>query len=190
MREAVSKERQIVVDILSKSFDKNCSVNYLIPQNKSRERRLRRLMEYSFDYCTLFGKVLLTKDLNACALVVIPERERMTLKSLILSVRLMFRTIGIGNLGKAIRREAAIKKLHEGPSRRYLWFIGVSPESQGRGVGTDLLKEIIADADVTNAPLYLETSVERNLSFYSKLGFTKYAELDFGYRLFCMKRDI
>lgn len=190
MREAVDKERQIVVNILSKSFDTNSSVNYLIPQNGNRERRLRRLMEYSFDYCSLFGKVLLTNDLKACALVVIPERERTTLKSIILSARLIFKTIGFGNLGKAVRREAAIKKLHEGPKRRYLWFIGVSPESQGRGIGTNLLKDIIADADSMNAQLYLETSVERNLSFYSKMGFTKYAELDFGYRLFCMKRDI
>lgn len=189
MREAVREERHLVVDILSKSFDTNRSVNYIIPQNGSRQTKVRRLMEYSFDYCRLFGKVVLSGDAKACALIVMPEKERTTIKSILLSLKLIAKTIGVRNLTKAIKREAAIKKLHAGSNREYLWFIGVAPEYQGKGIGTDLLHAIIADAESRHAPIYLETSVERNLPFYEKFGFSTYAELDFGYKLFCLKRS-
>lgn len=189
MREAAQKEKHLVVDILSRSFDSNRSVNYLIPQGSDRETRLRRLMEYSYDYCKLFGKVIISDDSKACALLVMPEKERTNLRSIILSIRLIAKTIGLSNLRKAVRRETAIKKLQPDPGREYLWFIGVAPEHQGEGIGSELLNSIVAEADSQRKPIYLETSVEGNLPFYQKFGFNTYAELDFGYKLFCLKRS-
>ena len=188
MREADYRERQLVVKILSESFDRNQSVNYLIPQHKDRETRLRKLMEYSFDYCKLFGKVLISNDSNACALVVMPEKVRTTFQSILLSLKLIAQTIGIRNVRKAMRRETAIKSLHADSHRAYLWFIGVLPEHQGNGLGTQLLQAIVSDPEYRGLPMYLETSVKRNLPFYAKFGFNTYAELDFGYKLFCLKR--
>lgn len=68
---------------------------------------------------------------------------------------------------------------------RYLWFIGVNPELQGKGLGSALFQEIEAQ-NKTQLPTYLETSTETNLPFYQKLGFEVYREVDLGYRLYMM----
>jgi len=53
----------------------------------------------------------------------------------------------------------------------YLMILGVDPPLQGRGVGGELMKLTIANADAARLPCYLETAKERNLAFYRKHGF-------------------
>ncbi len=181
------RDKSLVVDILSASFKDNKSVNYILPQAGSKEKRLRRLMSYSFDVCHLFGNVFLSDDQKAAALLIYPDKKRTTLKSTWLDLKLAVGCIGISNLTKAMKRESEIKKMHPAIPFTYLWFIGVKPENQNAGLGTVLLKEIMNYSQSQNRPVLLETSTERNLPWYKKNQFEIYAELDFGYRLFFMK---
>jgi len=183
------EDKRLVVEILSNSFDDNKSVNYVIKQGRSRKRRISRLMEYSFDYCTLFGEVFLSDDKNACALTVLPDKKKTSVKSIFLDVKLALGCIGLSNLKKALSREATIKTLHPVEPMYYLWFIGVLPEVQNKGIGSTLLAEMIAKSDAMKRPVFLETSTLRNLPWYKKFGFEVYSELDFGYKLFCLKRE-
>ncbi len=187
MVEANYKDKSLVVDILTAAFKDNKSVNYILPPKGDKEKRLRRLMSYSFDVCHLFGNVFLSADRKAAALIVYPDKKRTTLKSIRLDLKLAFQCIGIPNLTKAMKRESAIKKIHPAIPFSYLWFIGVKPENQNAGLGTVLLKEIMNYSQSQNRPVLLETSTERNLPWYKKNQFEIYAELDFGYRLFFMK---
>ncbi|WP_228466727.1 GNAT family N-acetyltransferase [Adhaeribacter swui] len=97
--------------------------------------------------------------------------------------------MGLLNLKKTLRREAVIKKLHPTNPITYLWFIGVHPNYQGRGLGTQLLTELIQDSLSINRPVYLETSTQENLPWYVKLGFKQYYALDLGYTLYFFKKD-
>ena len=65
------EDKNRIVEILSKAFDDNKSVNYIIQQDAKRKQRIRNLMEYSFDICNLFGDVFVSDDRKACALVVV-----------------------------------------------------------------------------------------------------------------------
>mgnify|MGYP002864927304 FL=1 len=89
-----------------------------------------------------------------------------------------------------MQREAIIKKIHPSQPFAYLWFIGVNPSEQNKGTGTVLLKQILEKFKAEGRPVVLETSTERNLPWYGKHGFTIYKELDFGYWLYCLKRDV
>ena len=189
MKKANYKDKPLVVDILSASFKDNKSVNYILPQAGNREKRLRRLMAYSFDICFLFGNVLLSDDGKAAALIIYPDKKRTTLKSTWLDLKFAIQCLGIFNLFKAIRRESAIKKVHPAIPFSYLWFIGVKPENQNAGSGTILLREIMHHSRSQNYPVLLETSTERNLPWYKKNQFDIYAELDFGYRLYCLRSN-
>ncbi len=62
MIRAEYKDRNRIINILAKSFDDNKSVNYIIKQDKKRVERMKKLMEYSFEVCYLFGDVFLTDD--------------------------------------------------------------------------------------------------------------------------------
>ena len=175
--------------MLALCFDDNKSVNYIILQDHHRTERITRLMEYSFDYCRLFGDVFLSRDRQACALVVYPHKVKTSLRSIWLDLRLILRCIGLGKARKALQREAILKKLHPKGPFCYLWFIGTSPAVQRKGIGSALVEALLGQCDSERLPVYLETSVERNTGWYKKWGFTVYKELDLGYKLYCMKRE-
>lgn len=187
MMRATLNDRQLVADILVRSFVNNKSVNYIIKQDEKREQRIKHLMEYSFDICNLFGDVFISDDRNGCALIVMPDRKKVTIKSLLLDIKMALSVIGLSNINKAVSRESAIKKIHPPAPLYYLWFIGVEPSLQGNGIGSKLLNEIIQKGLSENRTICLETSTLKNIPWYEKHGFKIYRELDFGYKLFCMK---
>src|SRR5687767_3412602 len=151
-------DKQLVVDILTRSFQDNKSVNYIIKQDSKKEERLMKLMEYSFDVCYLFGDVFLSDDKKGCALILLPEKKKTNLKSMLLDLKLILGATGLSNVKKAMDRESKIKKLHPPDPMYYLWFIGVDPKVQNKGTGTTLLKDVIKQAEAKNRSVYLETS--------------------------------
>lgn len=189
MIKATVEDKHKVVTILANAFDDNKSVNYIIKQDSKRKQRIRRLMEYSFNVCLEFGKVFLSDDKDACGLILQPDNKRTTLRSICRDINLVFTCIGIGNLLKAMTREAKIKALQPNQPNCYLWFIGVSPEVQGKGIGTYLLKEIMNDCGINKRVVCLETSTLRNVPWYEQFGFTIYNQLDLGYQLFFLKKE-
>jgi hypothetical protein len=189
MTNALYTDKNLVVNILNQSFADNKSVNYIIKQDSKKALRLKHLMAYSFDTCYQFGEILLSNDRRACALIIFPDKKRTTLQSIAASVKLIFTCMGLGNVTKAMQREAAIKNSHPQKRIYYLWFIGVDKTEQGMGIGSELMKEIIAHSTKLNRPIYLETSTLKNIPWYQKFGFGIYKELDFGYKLYCLKRE-
>ncbi|GGH55872.1 N-acetyltransferase [Dyadobacter endophyticus] len=187
MRLATRSDKDLVLNILTDSFLENKSVNYLIPNDHRHKERVRALMDYSFETCYAFGKVLISDDSDAVALICFPENKKTTLKSLIWEVNLVINGIGIGNVSKAMAREKKISQNYPQTPIYYLWFIAVNPKLQGKGIGTKFLQEIRKDAAGMNRPIYLETSTIRNLPFYKNAGLTEYSTLDFGYTLYLIR---
>lgn len=58
----------------------------------------------------------------------------------------------------------------------YLWFLGVTPEAQGHGVGSRLLKAKTDLLDAARRPAFLETATLRNVELYRRHGFEVVAE--------------
>ncbi|WP_371096287.1 GNAT family N-acetyltransferase [Streptomyces sanglieri] len=75
------------------------------------------------------------------------------------------------------------------------WFlntVGVTPEAQGQGIGSAVLVPGIEAAALAGYPVFLETSSERNVKFYERLGFEVTAEVvlpDNGPCTWCMRKD-
>jgi len=53
----------------------------------------------------------------------------------------------------------------------HLFLLGVDPEWQRRGIGTELLAGTLAEATARGEACYLETTRERNVGFYARHGF-------------------
>lgn len=143
MKRATRADRDLVVDILSAAFDENRSVHYIIPQDKFRQKRIRALMDYSFEICFSAGEVFLSDDEKGCALISFPDRKKISFKSIAADVKLIFNGTGFGNISKVLRREKAISSHYPDSPIYYLWFIGVSPEHQNQvdfGYTLNLLK--------------------------------------------------
>ena len=189
MLKATNKHKPVVVEILFESFYSNRSIQYIIPKD-NYEKRARHLMEYSYDMCKWFGDVFLSDDEKACALILYPEKKKFSLFSLILDLKLLFNCIGFKNINRVLKREAAIKKIHPATQMSYLWYIGVSPSNQHKGIGSGLLKEIINKSNIEQRLIYLETSLPENIAWYQKHGFDIYHQLDFGYNLYFLRNNI
>ena len=188
MKRVDKNQKSLVVDILAKSFNDNKSVNYVVKQDDARQERIRGLMEYSFNICQAFGDVWIDDNGQACALVLYPDQKRTTFSAVLWDARLAVSVIGLNRVGQALSRESKIKSFHPKEHFSYLWFIGVPPESQNKGKGSQLLEEIIQVSEAKERPIFLETSVERNIPWYRKHGFEVFQTLDLGYTLYMLRR--
>ncbi|MFD2964355.1 MULTISPECIES: GNAT family N-acetyltransferase [Olivibacter] len=189
MIKAQYEDKLLVIELLMKSFDDNQSVNYIIKQDHERTQRIYALMDYSFAMCYRFGEVWLSNDKQACALILYPHQKKTSLQSVWWDIKLIFQSIGVNRIGKAMKREALIKKKQPSEPMVYLWFIGVNPKYQHTGIGSRLLKEVLVDAQTKGLPIYLETSTEKNLPWYQRFGFRIYDELVLTYVLHFLKYE-
>jgi ribosomal protein S18 acetylase RimI-like enzyme len=90
---------------------------------------------------------------------------------------LMLRTTGLARFGRLMAIRADMDNHH--PLDRphaYLWFLGVSPAAQGRGVGSALLRAASVRLDAQRMPAYLETGTTRNVALYERHGFKVLSE--------------
>lgn len=184
MRKAEAADKNLIIDILSRSFETNQSVNYIIKQGPARAKAIRALMDYSFEVCSLFGDVWLSDDRKACALVLYPQQKRTSLKAIVLDIKLIINAVGLSGVKKALNRESRIKAKQPKESMAYLWFIGVEPAEQHKGIGSKLLQELLKDAQTKALPVFLETSTEKNLPWYERFGFKIYDQLQLTYTLY------
>lgn len=182
------KDKSLVADILTRAFDSNKSVNYVVKQDSKRVHRIRKLMEYSFEVCWRFGEIYLTDDKNGVLLNLLPEKKKATVKSILLDISLILNSIGLSRVFKVLERESKIKLNHP-RNFIYLWYIGILPEYQGKGLGSSLLKEIIKIGDNRKLPVFLETSTKENLPLYQRFGFQIYHQIDFDSKLYLLKKE-
>src|SRR3954451_20701036 len=110
MNKALYSDKEIVIDILARSFYENKSVNYVIKDDNRKLQRIKSLMDYSFEVCFLFGEVLLSDDRKGCALILFPDKKKTTGRTIMLDLKLVFTCLGIKNLLKTLDRESKIKK--------------------------------------------------------------------------------
>jgi ribosomal protein S18 acetylase RimI-like enzyme len=84
----------------------------------------------------------------------------------------MLRMTGFARFSRLMAIRADMDRRH--PMDRphaYLWFLGVAPAAQGRGVGSALLRAANARNDAAGRPAYLETGTTRNVALYERHGF-------------------
>jgi ribosomal protein S18 acetylase RimI-like enzyme len=83
-------------------------------------------------------------------------------------------------LGEDAHRAFAIMALldqhHPTEPHRFLWFVGVEPQLQGRGVGSMLLRALTARSDREVTPAYLDATSPHNRRLYERHGFEVVAE--------------
>jgi len=72
---------------------------------------------------------------------------------------------------RATAAAAATRRLRPQSPHHLLASLGVVASARGRGIGASLLGPVLARADRDGVDAYLETSTERNLRFYARLGF-------------------
>jgi ribosomal protein S18 acetylase RimI-like enzyme len=95
--------------------------------------------------------------------------------------------MGLGNIRKVLSRDSMIKNNYTNELMYYIWFIGVDPDSQKKGKGSELLTNLIGDSFLKKRRIFLETSMEENVPWYKKHGLEVYKILVFTHNLYMLK---
>jgi GNAT superfamily N-acetyltransferase len=180
VRAARRDEAALLGEVLADAFAEDPVFAWLIsPQAGGRDNRLRTFFtSMSRAYLRLGKPCYLTGDGSAAALWAAPGAWAMPLSQVILEAApngLAFRH----RLLRALRTQLQIERLHASQSQPhwYLGYLGARGDRQGQGLGTQLLREVLASLDTDSVPAYLESSNERNLALYERNGFRVVGEL-------------
>jgi ribosomal protein S18 acetylase RimI-like enzyme len=189
MRRAKFEDKNVVVNILTKSFKDDPHINFLLEKSKSRNK-LRIIMEYVFEETLNKGEIYLNDENTAAALWNTTKKEKFTWKYICRNLSFLFK-IGVESTIRILRADKLVDKYHAGTKKyAHLYTIGVLPEGQGKGYAKELINFMIEKMRLTNTELYLETANTKNIGIYNKVGFHVFQTINMeGHTLFCMKRQ-
>jgi ribosomal protein S18 acetylase RimI-like enzyme len=179
---------------LADAFADDPVIGWLIPFDvANRERRLTTFFtSMARSYLRRDKNVYLAGDGMGAALWSAPGSWALPMSEVARESGPAFRAFG-SNLLRALRTQLEIESEHpKEPKHWYLGYLGVRCDSQGHGIGSSMLREVLDQADSAKVPAYLESSNEKNLSLYERHGFavTKaYPALGRGPTIYRMWRD-
>ncbi len=161
--------------VLGRAFFDDPMTEYMFPDEATRERPNRWLMEKGAAYGLRYGEVHTTAGVDGAAVWLPPDDTDMTpLRMLRTGMALAPFRVGMS----AFRRFMALTDFTDDLHHRdmpaahwYLMILGVEPERQGQGIGGALIEPVVSRADASGLPCYLETMKEINVTFYKKHGF-------------------
>ena len=172
VRRATVEDVPRLAEMLVRAFDDDPVANFMFTGDGRRRRGLHAFFTSQLRRQYLpYREVYTTDGLDGAAVWGPPERQlhRQSLRELFqllptapfLAPRLL----------RALRLLFEIDSLHPSEPHWYLATIGTEPGRQGHGVGSALLRSVLARVDEGGAPAYLESSKERNVSLYARFGF-------------------
>jgi GNAT superfamily N-acetyltransferase len=150
---------------------------WIAPDPAQRERGLPLYFRMAMQYALRFGGQIHRSDDSPRAVATWLEPGRSPPSTIGMLRTGLLRLLWSGGLSDARRLLTlgdTFDRLHEQDMTQphwYLWLLAVDPPFQGKGLGGDLLRPALDEADRERLPCYLETARERNVSFYLRFGF-------------------
>jgi ribosomal protein S18 acetylase RimI-like enzyme len=162
--------------VLARAFDRDPFFVYVLPDPVRRGRLLPWLFERTVRYGLRCGKVFTTPDLDGLAVCLWQKGAALDLWGSLRTglAGLPLRLSG-PELIRCLRVSRQTDRLHEAAVARPHWYLqglGVDPARQGLGVGSALVRPLLASADQTGSDCYLDTTNPANLPFYERHGFS------------------
>ena len=172
--------RAPAAEVLALAFHHDPIACYVFPEEARRSRVLRWMFHCHLRYGLRYGEVYTTDGVDGVAIWLSPGQTTQTLWRMLrtgaLSAPLRFGWRAFLRSMTFMAFATAWHRHYAPDAHWYLFYLGVTPMMQGRGMGSSLLRPVLARADAHRLPCYLETGVMRNLGFYERHGFQVVAE--------------
>jgi len=163
-------------EVLARAFHDDPHWSWVLPCESRRAQVMPWFMEAWARYCRKHGQAYTTAGrVGGAALWIAPGKYPQSVVGMMLSglmlVPLKFRRAAFSRLMSSLSYYERLHKRDVPPRHWYLPTLGVDPPRQGQGIGSALIRPVLARADADGLFCYLETEKERNLPFYHSHGF-------------------
>jgi len=177
--QATNADLDEVIQTLTDAFAVDPHMDWFMRDDARREAARRSLFEFLIRRVG-FGSARIDRPASGGAAAVWMPFEWLNPTPLIDELRglpTMLRITGLSRFGRVQAIRADMDRHHPTDRRHaYLWFLGVSPAAQGRGIGSALLRAANARLDADGLPAYLETGTTRNVALYQRHGYRVISE--------------
>lgn len=190
MRLAVKADKKRVVAIICESFDSNPSVNWVVKNDKKRQKRIKVLAAYAFNVAHRRDGVYISDDNEGVAICYKYNSKKEGFADYIDQAKLAINAVGITRIFKVLKREAYVKRNRPADGNfLYFWFWGISKIGKGKTAARESKNFIFEESERLQLPIYLETSVLQNKKVYERYGFETYAIWKDSMDMWLMKRE-
>lgn len=173
MRKAKESDLEKVVDIVTTTFEENPGVNWMFGKKSNNKKGIRRLAKYAFYKALNRDGVYISSNEKGVALCYRFDKKAFSIKETYYQLKFALLTIPLNRIRKVLKRESYRNSIRLGSGKfYYFWFLGVLPE--GKGAGIELKNALFTIAKKENTPIYLETTLKRNVSIYERIGYQVY----------------
>ncbi len=169
---ARKEDIHVLKNVLVKSFMNDPFTNWLVKHDDKILSRMDAIFapvlnHFGFKYAHVYT----TEEKNCCAVWIPPGKYNPNSIFNLLLLPAWIKVVGWSRLLKTMQAASVLSNHHAGPQYFYLSTVGTLPELQGKGIGSAILKPVLDICDGDKIPACLETSNEKNISFYEKHGF-------------------
>lgn len=176
VRPARARDGAAICDAIGRAFFDDPVAIYLFPEESARRRRFGRFAKLAIDSFAGHGAVHTTDPVQGAAIWQAPSPPRVGLwTQLRLGLDLLATTRA--TFLRAAQLAETMRRHHYPHPHWYLAVLGTVPESQGQGIGSALMRPVLARCDREGLPAYLESSKETNVPFYMRHGFEPTGEV-------------
>jgi ribosomal protein S18 acetylase RimI-like enzyme len=194
VRRATREDSALLGEVLADAFAEDPVFEWLIdPALRNRDQRMRMFFtSMARTYLRQKKPCYLAGDGSAAAMWAAPGKWAFPISEM--AIEAAPQTAAFGRrLQRALRTQLQVESHHpKTPKHWYLGYLGARQARQGQGLGSRLLREVLAKADADGIPAYLESSNERNVPLYERHGFKVTSELRAlgkGPQIYLMWRD-
>jgi GNAT superfamily N-acetyltransferase len=146
---------------------------WAIPDGEKRRRVLSWFLAAAVNYGLRYGRVYTDEAAESGAIWLPPgDTDMPVLRLTRVGLMLMPLKAGRSSFSRLDAMGRALDERHKldvQGDHWYLWLLGVDPPRQG--LGSRLVRPVLDQADAGGVACYLDTTLERNLTFYRRLGF-------------------
>ena len=183
-------------ELLAQVFQSDPMMEFLVADSSRMLNKPKRFYQANIRIGLLYGEVYATPTMDGIAVWLGPGNTDFTFGQMLRSGLLLSTlSMGLKSLARFMQSYKVVMELTSQSISRPHWlllFLGVEPSQQGKGIGGTLIQPILNQADAEGVPCYLESSNERNLTFYKRHGFKIVGDVQIaedGPRMWAMLRE-
>jgi RimJ/RimL family protein N-acetyltransferase len=170
VRDAGRADLPRLAPMLAAAFQDDPVMAYIFPDPAVRRARLPGFLSVIFKSDLPAGACFMTDNAEAATTWRAPGRGHLSFREMLQQAWPWVAAAGPA-LPRALIVSAASDANHPEEPHWYLHIAGCSPQAQGKGFGSAVIRAGLARSDADGVPAYLETANEANLAVYGALGF-------------------